>query len=70
MPILMPDKYKNGPKSKFSKDTYAGGSKKEGSRRMPDDSEEGNKGKKKVKGKKMSRAEFLKMVREKKYKKK
>lgn len=41
-------------KGKFGKDTYA----------------KGKKGAPKKKGKKMSRAEFLKMVREKKYKKK
>lgn len=71
----MPKHYSmSDPDSKFGKDTYAGGKKKKakkGYHRMPDGSmmkgeKHGNKGK----GKKMSKAEFLKMVREKKYKKK
>ena len=69
----MPKHSMSGPDSKFGKDTYAGGKKKakKGYHRMPDGSmmkgeKHGNKGK----GKKMSKAEFLKMVREKKYKKK
>jgi len=55
MPILAPDKYKDSDDDKFGKDTYVKGR---------------GKKKPKKKGKKMSRAEFLKMVREKKYKKK
>lgn len=68
----MPKHTMSDPDSKFGKDTYAGGSKKKkGYHRMPDGTmmkgeKHGNKGK----GKKMSKAEFLKMVREKKYKKK
>ena len=54
MPILAPDKYKDSDDDKFGKDTYVKGR---------------GKKKPKKKGKKMSRAEFLKMVREKKYKK-
>jgi len=46
---------KKGVGGKFAKDTYA----KKGGKKPPP-----------KKGKKMSRAEFLKMVREKKYKKK
>ena len=67
----MPNDYMSGPDSKFAKDTYSGGTKKKGTHRMPDGSTmKGKKHKKSAKGKKMSRAEFLKMVREKKYKKK
>lgn len=56
MPQLVGYGNKDGGDNKFAKDTYVGG--------------KGKKKPAKRKKKKMSKAEFLKMVREKKYKKK